>query len=136
LTAFLAFMPIYTLAFLLAKFFGPPYIGLLEGFDRVTLLLFTFILWRRNGLKLASPDWFLLLCLGIAVVRFFFSGTVLGLLTDFNFMIAYADGRVTNLTEQQERVWATRGVWIVAMISVLGMFEVFFIGEAPRTVLY
>lgn len=133
---FLAFMPIFTLAFLLAKFFGPSYIGLLEGSDRVVLLLFTFILWRRNGVKLTSADRFLMLCFGIAVVRLFFSGTLLGLLTDFNFLIAYAAGRVTVLTAERQRVWAVRGVWIVAVISVLGMAEVFFIGQAPRTLLY
>ncbi len=136
IAGFLAFIPIYTLAFLLAKFFGPHYVGFLEGSDRVALLLFTLILWRRNGIELKLPDWFLLACFGIAAVRFVVSGTALGLLTDFNFMIAYAAGRVTVLSAERERVWAKRAVWIIAVISVLGMVEVFYIGEGPRTVLY
>jgi len=136
LGGFLAFMPIYTLAFLLTKFFGPPYVALLEGCDRVVLLLFTYILWRRNGVKFTVPDWLLLICFGLAVARLFFSGTLLGLLTDFNFVIAYAAGRVTALTTEQEKLWAKRAVWIVAVLSVLGMTEIFLIGEGPRTVLY
>ena len=136
LAGFLAFIPVYTLAFLVAKFFGPHYVGFLEGSDRVVLLLFTLILWRRNGIKLKAPDWCLLTCFAIAIVRLAVSGTVLGLLTDFNFMIAYAAGRVTVLSSEREQVWAKRAVWIVAVISVLGMVEVFYIGEAPRTMLY
>jgi hypothetical protein len=136
LAGFLAFIPIYTLAFLLAKFFGPHYVGLLEGSDRVVLLLFTFILWRQNRIELKTPDWLLLGCFAIAVVRLLISGTLLGLLTDFNFLIAYAAGRVTVLTTEREKLWAKRAVWIVAVISVLGMVEVFYIGEAPRTMLY
>lgn len=136
LGAVLAFMPVYPLAFLLAKFFGPSYIGLLEGSDRVALLLFTFILWRRNGVRFTVPDWFLLICFGLAVARLAFGGTRIGLLTDFNFLIAYAAGRVTILTAIQEKRWARRAVWIVAVLAVLGMAEVFVIGEGPRTLLY
>lgn len=136
LGCFLAFIPAYTLTFLLAKFFGPHYIGVFEGGDRVILLLFTLILWRRNGIELKLPDWMLLICFAIAVVRLLISGTVLGLLTDFNFMIAYAAGRVTVLSSEREKAWAKRAVWIVAVISVLGLVEVLYIGEAPRTVLY
>ena len=51
-------------------------------------------------------------------------------------MIAYAAGRVTVLSSEREKAWAKRAVWIVAVISVLGLVEVLYIGEAPRTVLY
>ncbi|HZR65519.1 MAG TPA: O-antigen ligase family protein [Terriglobales bacterium] len=136
LGGFLAFIPVYTLAFLVAKFFGPRYLGSLEGIDRVVLLLFTCILWYRNRVRLTLPDKFLLVCFGLALLRLAFSGTVLGFLTDFNFLIAYAAGRVTVLNSEREQVWAKRAVWIIAVISVLGMIEVFYIGEAPRTVLY
>jgi len=132
----LGFMPIYPLAFLLAKFFGPSYIGLLEGCDRLVMLLFTYILWRRNGIKFTVPDWLLLVCFGLALIRLAFSGTLIGLLTDFNFLIAYAAGRVTVLTAEQEKRWVRRAVWLVAVLSLLGMTEVFLIGEGPRTVLY
>jgi hypothetical protein len=132
----LAWMPIHPLAFLLAKFFGPAYIGSFEGCDRVVLLVLVFILWMRNGVKFVAPDWFLLACLGLAVLRLAFGGTLLALLSDFNLVIAYAAGRVAVLTVSQERVWARRAVWIVAVLSVLGMTEVFVIGEGPRTVLY
>src|SRR5579864_3060827 len=132
----LALIPVYTLAFLLAKFFGPPYMGLTEGGDRVIFLLLTFVLWRRNGIKFTTPDWLLLICFGLAAVHLFLPGSLLGLLTDFNFMIAYAAGRVTVLSTEKEQRWANRAVWIVAFLAVLGMIEVFVIGEGPRTVLY
>lgn len=133
---FLAFIPVYTLAFLVTKFFGPRYIGLLEGSDRVILLILVFILLIKNGVKFATPDWLLLACFGLALLRLAVSGTLISVLADFNFMIAYAAGRVTVLSEEQERRWATRAVWIVAVLSVLGMIEVFFVGEGPRTLLY
>jgi len=133
---FLAFMPVYTLAFLLAKFFGPSYIGALEGGERVLLLFLVFILWRRNGVELTTPDWFLMAGFALAILRLAFDGSLIGLLTDFNFVIAYAAGRVAMLTATQQNRWAQRAVWIVAILSVLGMGEVFVVGEAPRTLLY
>lgn len=136
LGAVLVSMPIYPLAFLLAKFFGPSYIGLFEGADRVLLLLFTFILWLRNGVKLRLPDWLLLGCFALAAVHLIFAGTLIGLLSDFNFIIAYFAGRVTILTVKQEKLWAKRAVGTVAVLAVLGMTEVFYIGEGPRTLLY
>jgi O-Antigen ligase len=132
----LAFMPIFPMAFLLAKFFGPSYIGSLEGFDRVVMLVLVFILWLRNGIKLTTPDWFLLACFGLALVRFAFAGKLLPLLSDFNLMIAYAAGRLAVLTAEQEKLWAKRAVWIIAVLAILGMTEIFIIGEAPRTALY
>src|SRR6266436_9647704 len=98
LGAVLALMSMYPIAFLLAKFFGPPYIALFEGCDRVVLLVLACILWLRNGIKLKAPDWFLLVCFGLAVVRLAFGGALLNLLADFSFMIAYAVGRVAPLT--------------------------------------
>lgn len=134
--ACLAFMPVYTLVYLLARFFGPSYIGMLEGCDRVAILLFAVILWKQNKVKLELPDWLLTSCFAIAAVHLIFAGGLIGLLTDFNFMIAYAAGRVTILDSEKERLWAKRAVWILAVIAVLGMLEVFWIGEGPRTMLY
>jgi hypothetical protein len=133
---FLAFIPTYTLLFLLAKFFGPPYIGALEGADRGALLLLAFGLWCKNGIHLTRPDWLLLACFGLATAHFIFGGSLLALLSDFNFVIAYAAGRLTTLDGDREQYWATRAVWIVSLLAVLGMVEVFIIGEGPRTVLY
>lgn len=132
----LAWMPVHPLAFLVATFFGPSYLGRFEGCDRAALLLLALILWRRNGVKLVAPDWFLLACFGLALLRLVFGGTLLALLSDFNFVIVYAAGRVAGLTRSQEGRWAKRAVWIVAVLSVLGMGEVFLLGEGPRTVLY
>lgn len=133
---FLAFIPAYTLVFLIAKFFGPGYIGSLEGADRVVLLLFVFILWRKNGVKLITPDWFLLAAFLLAAVRLAGGGNIIALFRDFNFMIAYAAGRMAILSSDREVVWARRAIWIVGVLAVLGMIEVFIIGEAPRTMLY
>ncbi len=132
----LAFMPVYPLAFLLAKFLGPSYIALFEGFDRVVLLLLACVLWRRYGVKLVAPDWFLLACFGLAVVRLAFGGSLIILLADFSFVIAYAVGRVAPLTAAQQKFWARGAVWIVAVLSVVGMSEVFVLGPGPRGVLY
>src|SRR5579864_444157 len=133
---FLLWIPVHTLAFLIAKFFGPSYIGVLEGSDRVLLLFLTFILWRKNGVRFISPDWLLLTCFGLAAVHLIYSGNILALLSDFNFMIAYAAGRVVVLNVESENKWANRAVWTVAALAVFGMIEVFVIGEGPRTVLY
>lgn len=132
----LALMSIYPIAFLLAKFFGPPYIALFEGCDRVVLLLLAFILWRRYGVKLVAADWFLLVCFGLAVVRLAFGGALINLLADFSFMIAYAAGRVAVLTAGQQKSWARGAVWIIAVLSVVGMSEVFVFGQGPRAILY
>jgi predicted tellurium resistance membrane protein TerC len=132
----LALMSIYPITFLLAKFFGPPYVASLEGCDRVVLLLLACILWKRHGVKLVAPDWFLLGCFGLALVRLAFGGSLIILLADFSFVIAYAAGRVANLTASQQMIWARCAVWIVAVLSVLGMSEVFTIGPAPRGILY
>jgi hypothetical protein len=132
----LALMSIYPVTFLLAKFFGPPYVASLEGCDRVVLLLLACILWKRHGVKLVAPDWFLLGCFGLAFVRLAFGGSLIILLADFSFVIAYAAGRVTTLTAGQQKVWARCAVWIVAVLSVLGMSEVFIFGPAPRGFLY
>lgn len=132
----LALMPIYPLAFLLAKFFGPAYVARFVGCDRVSLLVLIAILWWRNRIRLTVPDWLLLASFSLALVRLAFGGMLIALLNDFNFMIAYAAGRVVLLAPEQEKLWAKRAVWIVAILSVLGMAEVFVIGEGPRTVLY
>src|SRR5258708_7676248 len=132
----LALMSIYPIAFMLAKFVGPPYIASFEGSDRVVLLLLVFILWRREGVRLVAPDWFLLVCFGLAVVRLAFGGAPINLLADFSLMIAYAAGRVAPLTADQQKLWAGRAVWIIAVLSVVGMSEVFVFGPGPRAILY
>jgi len=132
----LAFMPIFPVAFLLAKLIGPPYVGRLEGCDRVVLLVLVIILWLRNGIRLSPPDWFLIACFGLAVLRFTFGGILINFLADFSFIIPYAAGRMLVLTADQERAWATRAVWIVGILSVLGMIEVFILGPGPRAVLF
>jgi hypothetical protein len=132
----LVFMPIFPIAFLIAKFFGPSYIGSLEGCDRAVVLVLVLILWWKNGIRFAIPDWLLLTCFGIAAAHLVFSGKLLPLLSDFNFMIAYAAGRVAVLTGSQEKSWADRAVWLVAALAISGLVEIFGFGEGPRTALY
>jgi hypothetical protein len=134
----LAFMPLYPLAIILARFFGPNFLmsDAVKASDRILLLVPTCIIGLRNRIRLKAPDWFLLACFGLALMRLGFGGSLLPLLNDFNFLIPYAAGRVALLTASQEKSWATRSVWIVAVLSVLGMIEVFIIGDGPRTVLY
>jgi len=133
----LAFMPFDFIAIALGKFYGLPHMTLVSACDKeVILLLLTFILWRQNGFKPTAPDWFLLACFTLAVMRTAFGGTLVGLVTDFAFIISYLVGRVTVLTTKQEHLWARCAVWIVGILSVLGLVEVFIFGEGPRTLLY
>jgi hypothetical protein len=137
LGALLAFMPVDYMAIELGKFFGFPNMALVSACSKeLPLLLLTLILWRRNGFKPTTADWFLLALLSLAIIRTVFGGTLIGLVTDCQFMIPYTAGRVTFLTAAQEHLWAKRAVWIVGVLSVLGMAEVFIFGEGPRTILY
>jgi hypothetical protein len=136
IASFLAFMPIFPMAAMIAQFFGPPYMALATGFSRAVLLLLAVGLWRQNGIKLTTPDWFLLTCFALAAIRLALGGQLIALLSDFNFMLAYGVGRVTSLTAKQEIRWSSRAVWIMAILSVVGMFEIFAIGPGPRTLLY
>jgi hypothetical protein len=132
-----AFMPVDFMAIALGKFFGLPHMTLVSVFDKeALLLLLAFLLWRRNGFKMAAPDWFLLAFFALALIRTFFGGTLLNLAADLGFILPYAVGRVAVLTAQQEHLWARCAVWIVGILSVLGLAEVFIFGEGPRTLLY
>jgi hypothetical protein len=133
----LAFMPFDFMAIALGKFYGLPHMTLISVCDKeLVLLLLAFLLWRRNGFKAAAPDWFLLAFFVLALVRTIFDGSLVNLALDLDFVIAYAIGRVAVLSTQQEEVWAKCAVWIAAVLSVLGMGEVFIFGEGPRTLLY
>lgn len=134
----LALIPLDPLALLLARFFGPSFMAsdMVKAFDRIILLVPIFVLWLRNGIRLAKPDWLLLACFALAVLRLAFGGSLVALIYDFDFIIAYAAGRVAVLSARQQECWAKRAVWIVAVLSLLGMVEVFILGEGPRTVLY
>jgi hypothetical protein len=121
----------------LGKLAGVSYMTVVSACDKeVPLLLIALILWRRNGFTPAAADWFLMACLALAAVHTIFDGTLLGLWTDFNFVIPYFVGRVAILTNKQEELWAKCAVWILAVLSVLGLIEVVFLGEGPRTLLY
>ena len=133
----LAFMPLEFMAIALGKFFGLPHMTLVSVLDKEVLLLFlAFLLWRRNGFKPAAPDWFLAACFTLALVRTAFSGKLLYLAAESGFIVPYVVGRMTVLAIPQQSLWAKRAVWVLAVLAVLGMGEVFFLGEAPRTALY
>jgi hypothetical protein len=136
LGAFLAFMPFFPLFFLLAKFASPSYIGQLEGIDRVVLLLLTILLFVRNRIRLILPDYLLLLAFGLASLRLALDGSLLALSSDFGLVIPYAAGRLVRLTSEQEATWGKRAVWIMAVVSVLGLVEVLLLGQGPRVLLY
>jgi len=133
----LAYIPLDFMVIALGKFFGLPHMTLVSILDKeVILLLLTLVLWQKNGFKLCTPDWFLLACFAFAVVRTIFGGTLDGLVTDFGFMVPYFAGRVTVLNEDTQRRWAARSVWIAGVLAMLGLIEVFILGEGPRTILY
>jgi len=138
LGAMLIFMPFDPLVIILARFLGPSFMQseAFKACDRIILLLLACMLWWRNGIKLKTPDWFLLACFGLAAARLAFGGELAALLYDFDFMIAYVAGRAAILTAIQQESWGRRAVWIVAILAVLGMVEVFIVGDGPRTLLY
>jgi hypothetical protein len=137
LGALLAFMPIDYLAIELGKFFGLPYMTVVSACTKeVPLLLLMFILWHRNGFKPVATDWFLMAVCALATVHTVFNGIWAALAIDSNFVIPYFVGRMTVLKEEQEQKWAIRAVWIVGILAILGLTEVFIFGEGPRTVLY
>jgi len=137
LGAVLAFMPFDFMAIALGKFFGLPHMTLVSVCSKeVPLLLLMALLWRRNGFKPTAPDWWLLGCLLLACVRTLLDGSLVALWTDFSFVVPYFVGRMAVLTQAQEHLWARCAVWIVAVLSMLGLLEVFVFGEGPRTLLY
>lgn len=137
LGALLAFMPIDYIAIELGKFFRLPQMTLVSACTKeIPFLLLIFILWRRNGFKSAAPDWFLFAFCGLATGYTIFEGTWEALAIDLNFVIPYFLGRMMLLKEEQEQKWAIRAVWIVAVLAIIGLGEVFILGEGPRTALY
>jgi O-antigen ligase/polysaccharide polymerase Wzy-like membrane protein len=133
---FLALMPFEALAILVGRFFDLPLITVVSKSKEPLLLLLVLILWWRNGFRPAAPDWFLAGLLALAGIHKLLGGSFMALQDDFSFVLPYAAGRVAILTVQQEHLWARCAVWIAAIVSALGMIEVFFLGEGPRTLLY
>lgn len=137
LGAVLAVMPIHFLAIMVGKLYGFSQMDIISAFSKeIPLCLIFLILLKQNGFRATTPDWWLIAMLAFAVLRSCFGGIPGALRDDFGFVLPYAVGRVTILTVEQQFRWARWAVWIVAVIAVLGMIEVFFIGEAPRTLLY
>jgi hypothetical protein len=133
----LAWMPVDFMVISLGKFYGLPHMTLISVLDKeVLFLLLTLILWRKNGFTPAAPDWILFACVTLATIRTIFSGSIVGLWTDFYWVIPYLAGRMTVLTATQQKLWATCAIWIAGMLSILGLAEVFIFGEIPRTALY
>jgi O-Antigen ligase len=133
----LAFMPVDYMAIELGKFSGLSYMTLVSACTKeIPLVLLLFIFWRRNGFKFLAPDWFILGVFALAAIKTVFEGTLLNLLADFQFLIPYFLGRVVLLTPEQQARWARSAVWIVGVLAVAGMSEIFIFGEVPRTVLY
>jgi len=118
-------------------FFGLPAMTVISACTKeIPELLLILVLWRRNGFKATTPDWFVFGFFAIVVVRTALSGTLVGLVTDTNFLIPYALGRVAVLSAAQECLWARRAVWIAGFLSMLGLIEIFILGPAPRAALY
>jgi hypothetical protein len=133
---FLAWMPFEFLAVMSGRFLGVPLIDVVSKSKEPLLLLLILILWKRNGFRLAAPDWFLLGLFAIAAIRKVFGGSYLAFQDDFAFLLPYFAGRVAVLTAAQQHLWARCAVWIVAVLSAAGMLELLVIGDGPRTLLY
>jgi hypothetical protein len=137
LGAVLAFMPLDFMAIALGKFLGLPHMTVVSVCSKeIPLLLIAALLCWRNGFNPTAPDWWLFGCLSLACVRTLLDGNLAALWIDFNFVLPYFAGRMVTLTREQEQLWARCAVWIAAVLSMLGLLEVFVFGEGPRTLLY
>lgn len=133
----LAYIPIDFMAIALGKFIGLPHMTVISIADKELILsLLLLFLWSKNGFKATSADWFLVATFMLALVRTAVDGSVTNFALDLAFVIPYAVGRMTVLPTSLEAHWARLGVWIASAIAVLGMIEVFVLGERPRTILY
>jgi hypothetical protein len=133
---FLAWMPLEFLAVMTGRFFGVPLVEVVSKSKEPLLLVLILVLWHGNGVRLATSDWFLLGLFAIAGIHKVFGGDFASFQDDFGFLLPYFAGRVTVLTAKQEHLWARCAVWIVGSLSVVGMLEVFVIGDRPRGLLY
>jgi hypothetical protein len=132
----LAVMPVHFLTIAIGKFYGLEHMSALSICTKeIPLLLLAVLLWRRNGFTPVLADWFVGAFFIVALVRSFFGGFFMGFADDFVFLIPYAVGRVTILTETQERLWAQCGLWIAAILSIVGIGELLILGEEPRKLL-
>jgi hypothetical protein len=133
----LAFMPLDFMAIALGKFFNLPHMTLVSLCTKeIPLFLLAAVLLRRNGFHPTAPDCWLFGCFSIACVRTLFGGTWFALWTDFNFVLPYFIGRMTILSESQERAWAKCAVWIAATLSMLCLVELFIIGDGLKNLFY
>jgi hypothetical protein len=133
----LAIMPFHFLPVMIGQFYGVPHMTIISACSKeVPLLLLLYVLGRRNGFNPTMPDWFLMACVSLACLRTAFGGDPAGLWLDFEFIIAYALGRTTVLSQREEDLWAKTAVWIAAVVSVLGLVEVLAVGDGPRKILY
>ena len=133
---FLGLMPFECMAIMVGRFFGLPLVDVVSKSKEPLLLLLVLILCWSNGFRPIAPDWFLAGLLALAVIHKSLGGSFMALQDDFNFVLPYAAGRVAILTAKQEHLWARSAVWIAAVVSVLGMVEIFILGDGPRTLLY
>lgn len=122
---------------MLGYFFGLPLMTLFSSFKDIGLVLVSCVLWKKNGLRLCTADKFLLGFALLAVLHTAAGGGIIkGLQYDLEFILPYFAGRVALLSLRQQEYWARVAVWIIAVVAVLGMIEVFFLGPGPRTIFY
>lgn len=133
----LAIIPVHFLAVLLGKLFGFPHMTVLSVCTKeVPFLLLAALQFRRNGFHAAAADRWLLAFVVLTLLRASFTWDSVALIDDLGFVIPYFVGRVTVLTDRQEHVWSKAAVAIAVVLSILGMVEVFILGDGPRKLLY
>ena len=132
----LAVMPFQFLPITLGKFYGFEHMSALSICTKeAPLLLLAIALLQRNGFRPVLADWFAGAFFTVALVRSAFGGFFMGFADDVVFLIPYLVGRVAVLDQAQERLWVRRAVWITAVLSVVGIGELLFLGEEPRRLL-
>jgi hypothetical protein len=133
---FLLLIPLQWLVIALLQFNGVAEYKLISALKE--LFLVGAILWalhRSSRLQLTLPD--ILLGAALLVVFFeqLFHTDMLGLRDDWEWVLPYALGRLLILTPAVQARWAKCAVWMCAVLAVIGIWEVQFLGSAPRLLL-
>lgn len=93
------------------------------------------LLWRGERPRLLSSDWLLIALVAVAVGCRVFGGVTVGLKDDLEFGLAYAAGRVIQLSFDQQVAWVRRALIMMGALSVLALLEYWYGGIAVRMLL-
>jgi hypothetical protein len=133
---FLMLMPLQWLVIAVLQFAGVAQYQAISGMKEVILVAATlWFLSRSSRLRLTIPDAVLVSVLTLAIFEQIFHTDIKGLRDDWEWTIVYLLGRVLVLRPSTQALWAKAAVWMAAVLSLIGIWEVEYLGSAPRLLL-